>query len=576
MKNNMKKIINSRYFPYLVIILLGIITTMPLFTMNLSEYNEFRIHIGRVTSVKEILEDGIFPPFISYKHMLTFGYALNIFYGSLTTYIPILISFLVGSTTMALKIFTVFTVILSGTTMYMFVYKVTNKKLIGLISALVYMVAPYKFTNIYSRNAVGEYTAFIFIPMIFLGLYDLINNNKKGNYWLISGGALLILSHTITTVYTVFFAVLFLAFNFKKIKQWSFWKHILIDIIWILILTSFYTIPLIEHKIYGDYLIFDANAMNSSSQFVYQNTNNPLDWLHSEFSHSQTPHEDLIFSFGVIITFLMVISIFCYKKTDKKYKDIYGTFGILAIISLFMATKAFPWLVMPQLLTVIQFAWRLNGFFVFFIALVCGVNAVIFANMLSKILDSKIGKKKAIYNLSLGTCSVIIVAIFIIGWFNVSPYIKQFDSRVDKQFENNMLESESIGPYNVNRDYLPLATMNNIQYLQNRENKTIVTNGEAVIRSEKKEKLNDVIEITDVNNATLELPFLFYHGYKVTLNGNEIKTFENDKGFMCVKVNESGTVEINYTGTLIEKAGFIISGIGIIIIFFIKNSLKTI
>ena len=106
MKNNIKKIMNSRYFPYLVVILLGIITTIPLFTMNLSEYNEFRIHIGRVTSVKEILEDGIFPPFISYKHMLTFGYALNIFYGSLTTYIPILISFLIGSTTMALKVFT--------------------------------------------------------------------------------------------------------------------------------------------------------------------------------------------------------------------------------------------------------------------------------------------------------------------------------------------------------------------------------------------------------------------------------------------------------------------------------------
>ena len=202
------------------------------------------------------------------------------------------------------------------------------------------MVAPYKFTNIYSRNAVGEYTAFIFIPMIFLGLYELMNKNKKGNYWLISGGALLILSHTITTIYTAFFAVLFLALNFKKIKQWSFWKHIIIDVVWILILTSFYTIPLIEHKLYGDYLIFDANAMNSSSRFVYQNTNNPLDWLHSEFSHSQTPHEDLIFSFGVIITFLMVISIFCYKKTDKKYKDLYGTFGILAIISLFMATKA--------------------------------------------------------------------------------------------------------------------------------------------------------------------------------------------------------------------------------------------
>lgn len=30
--------------------------------MNLNSLNEFRIHIGRVISIKEVMKDGVFPP----------------------------------------------------------------------------------------------------------------------------------------------------------------------------------------------------------------------------------------------------------------------------------------------------------------------------------------------------------------------------------------------------------------------------------------------------------------------------------------------------------------------------------
>ena len=43
---------NNKYISYTLIVLLGILLCIPLFTMNLNEYNEFRIHIGRVVYVK--------------------------------------------------------------------------------------------------------------------------------------------------------------------------------------------------------------------------------------------------------------------------------------------------------------------------------------------------------------------------------------------------------------------------------------------------------------------------------------------------------------------------------------------
>ena len=545
-KEKFEKLLNKKYTPYILIILLGIVVSIPLFTMNLSEYNEFRIHIARVTTVKEILKDGVFPPLISYKHMLTFVYALNIFYGPFTTYIPIIISIFTGSTVMAIKVFTLLTVIFSGITMYWFTYKVTSKKTAALISAFIYMVAPYKFTDIYSRNAMGEYAAFIFIPMIFQGVYELINNEKKGNYMLVIGATLLILSHTITTIYVVLFACLFLIFNYKKILNWNFWKNIIIDCFIILIFTSFYTIPLIEHKINGEYTIFDSDAMLATGWDAYENTNNISDWFKSELSH-----DELIFSFGLAMTFLIFLTIFCLKKVDEKYKEIYTTYGVLALISLFMCTKLFPWIAMPHFLTIIQFAWRINGFFIFFISFVCGINLYVFSNIL--------------YSIKYTILCLISAVIFILGWLGVAKYVTKSDVNVDTRFEKNLVNSKSIGPFNVNREYLPFASDLNLGYMEKRENRTYVLKGNATIVNESKEKLKDSIQLKDVNSATLELPYLYYHGYTVTLNDEKLKPYQSDKGFICVDVNEDGDLKIGYTGTAIEKAGYVISIGGVII-----------
>lgn len=552
LKDFIKKICKNKYVPYLIILLLGIVTTIPLFTMNLSKLNEFRIHIIRITSIKEAIQDGVFPPYISYKHMMDFGYALNIFYGSLTTYIPIVISFFTRTNTIALKVYTLITVILSGITMYLFAYKVTNRKTAGLIASLIYMAAPYKFTDIYSRNAVGEYTAFIFIPMIFQGIWQLLNEEKKGNYWLVAGASLLVLTHTITTIYTALLAILFLLFNFNKIKNIKLWKSITIDVVCILLLTSFYTIPLVEHKLSGDYVIFDAEKMRATAADTYENTNKITDWFESELSH-----DELIFSFGLAMTFLMFITIFCYKKIDKKYKKDYIVFGLLSIISLYMCTKAFPWIFMPHFFTVIQFAWRMNGFFIFFISLICGINAYTFSETLSSIRYTII--------------VLIIAVIFTMGGFGVSKYIEHYDKSIDDNYEGKLLELTIIGPYNVNRDYMPLRASNNMEYLKSREDRTYLLNGKATIISENKSKLQDIIEIENVENAKLELPYLYYCGYTVKINGKTIKNYESENGFVCVDVNENGKLEINYTGTRIEKIGFIISFASLIIIGFVVN-----
>src|SRR5574344_954514 len=289
----------KKAWPFLIILAVTIIISVPLFTMNLSDYNEFRIHIGRVTYIKETIEAGVFPPLLNYKNMDCFGYALNIFYGPMTTYIPIIIAYIVGSTIIAIKIVTALSVFLSGIAMYFFAQKITKNKIASIIASVLYMVAPYKLTDIYSRNAMGEYIAFVFIPIVFNGLYEVVENgNNKKNYLIILGAIGLILSHTITTIYTSIFALAYILINFKKVCNKGFLKNIIVDILIIISVSAFYIIPLLECKVSAKYAIYDNDSMHTSGNATYLESAAITKLFGYELKNDS--NEGLVLSIGII------------------------------------------------------------------------------------------------------------------------------------------------------------------------------------------------------------------------------------------------------------------------------------
>ena len=220
-----------------------------------------------------------------------------------------------------------------------------------------------------------------------------------------------------------------------------------------------------------------------------------------------------------------------------------------------MTTRAFPWVVMPQVLTIIQFAWRINGFFLFFISFICGINAYIFAN--------EIIKNKWLKNVFI----VFIIGLtYLMSSLTAFKNVEDYNPVKELQFEKNIIEATSIGPYNINRDYLPKAAGKNIKYMQNRKNETIVLNGQAKIINENKVKLKDEVEIEIENGkeVILELPYIYYHGYETKINGKKINNQESDKGFLQVEINESGNLEVEYKGTIGEKIAMIVSLISFI------------
>ena len=555
--NIIQKIFTNKYIGYILIFFLSCIIIAPIFSMDLTQNNEARLHMARIFSINSVLKDGVFPPIIDHKYINGFGYALNLFYGPITTYIPIIFLNLLGTSGLALKVFAFFTVFLSGITMYNFIYSVTKRRLVATIGAIIYISVPYKLSNIFSRSAVGEYTAFIFIPLVFEGLYNIFND--KGKSYLLGIGIIgLILSHTISTVYIAIFAFIYLLLNINKLGKWKVWKRLLLNAFVALVVCMFYLIPLIEHYIVGNYTIFDTIAMHSNCPEVYTTTLGFEDLFASEFGN-----QEIRFSLGIMTCILVLLGVFCYKKIKKEYKEIYLSFLFISIIALIMATKLFPWFLMPSFMGIIQFAWRNLGFFAFFISLICGINAVTFAE---GILKKEVLKDTFSF--------AVIISICVFASLGVMRDWKFGDLENEKKFDDRIRNTDRVYFFSINRDYLPLNSLKNQYYLVDRDNCTYVLDGKATIDSENKVKLKDIVQLSNVeDNTIIELPYIYYLGYDVEVkyDNNDyvnVKTFESENGMVAIELEqcESATVNIEYKGTIIEKVGYGISFVGVIML----------
>ena len=71
--------------------------------------------------------------------------------------------------------------------MYWFVSRLTKSKEVGVLAAILYMLMPYHLNDMYIRNALGEFLSYIFIPLLFLGLYKIFQKEKGS--WILCIGA---------------------------------------------------------------------------------------------------------------------------------------------------------------------------------------------------------------------------------------------------------------------------------------------------------------------------------------------------------------------------------------------------
>ena len=560
-KKLMNKIINqikeNKWIHYFIILIIGIILSVPLSKIQIRDTHDGCLHMLRLIGTEDTLEIGQFPPLINQNYCRGAGYSMNLFYPPLVTYLPLLIKLFTSSYAIALKLFGAICIILSGITMYQFSYQVTKRRGIALFSSILYMVAPYKLANVYKRFAIGEFTAMVFIPLVFLGLYNLFNQDKKKHYYIAIGAIGLMLSHTVTTLYTALFCIVYILFNIKKLKDKDIIKKCIINVIFILLVSMLFWMPLLEATHYAEYTIMDDKTMRTFGDFAYDNTIS-----FSQLFKNSGEENGTTFLIGIPTLVAIVLTIFVANKVENEYKDYYLISIIFALISLFMVSIFFPWKLMPNIMCKLQYPWRMLGFFIFFISFVCGVNI---NYILNKII------KKDIIKILISTGYIGILVAY--GIYTMSPFFAD-NMQKDEIYEKSILENIKISHKQINRDYMPLKALYlQDSYVKEREDKTYILNGNAEILNEEKENLKDILEIKDIQKGTiLEFPYYYYVGYEIKIETENqtkiVEATESEHGYLSCIIEEDikeATIKVEYVGTKITYASYTISAISLVI-----------
>lgn len=552
----MKELIKTKrkLIDVIIIVLVASILAIPLINSNVNVYNDDGIqHIARAYGTFLSFKTGNFFSNVIPTFTNNFGYSWNLFYGPLSTWGIILFSFITQNFIVGYKIICYIAMILSGIFMYKFVFALINNKDASLLASILYMTFPYHLTDLYTRNAIGEFISFVFIPIVFLGLYNIFFN-EDNPYYLAMGVCGLILTHNISTLMVGIFAFLYLIFNIKKFKKASVRKELIINIIIVLLITSFFGIPMLETKFSTNYQVYEKGAMTTSENTAKSALK--IRQLFVTFDDGE-----YVFELGLHIIVMCAFSVMTIRRINEDFRGNYIFFIVASIFSLWMSTNLFPWKYLPESFCIIQFPWRYLELSAFFLSVICSINMY----AIIKKFDYK-----DVFIISL------ISIIYICGFIGIIPRdenlqnIKEID--LGKSSGREYETVAGVGKF----EYLPTKAYNNKFYIATREDGTYVLNGKAIIDKEKKEngKYIATFETLDAQYTIFELPYIYYPGYEVRLDGIITEYFETENGFIGIAMgeNDKEEVSVQYKGTKFMNISALISIVSTIgFIVFLKK-----
>lgn len=220
-----------------------------------------------------------------------------------------------------------------------------------------------------------------------------------------------------------------------------------------------------------------------------------------------------------------------------------------------MTLKIFPFEHLPSILKMLQFSFRMLEFSSFFFAFVVAVNlGVVIKHMQYK-------------DIILISVLLMILTLFYI------PHLHYIDKLDENVLWPAVPVTENTGRVHAgcaSFEYLPSKAFESRYYIETRNNEVILLEGNAQIENQKKENTNLSCHLSYVLEETkLELPYIYYLGYDVTLKtANEkikLQTYETENGFVgiTIPIMEEGNLEVCYSGTLFMKISSIVSILGV-------------
>ena len=315
-----------------------------------------------------------------------------------------------------------------------------------------------------------------------------------------------------------------------------------------------------EHKIKGDYVVFDVDSMVQLDRME-------LLKLDIEKLYNPATIKCYNFTIGFALTAGIVLSLICIKDILKKdYKILYLFSFIMGCILLFISTTLFPFEKMPKIFLMVQFTFRFLELINLFFILVASINISIAVD------------KYSIF-------PILIVLFMAVS--DIIPIIQLYYPTIEADTEYfyvartvHAINEYPSRHFNLAQyEYLPSRALNNTDYIEHRKDAPIIinANGNIAIDKYRKENTNLYFEVNNAKKGDIiELPYIYYLGYRIKVNGKEVDNFESEKGFVAFRFEEDyekAEIKVRYFGTNFMIASYLIS-LGTIIYLSVNRFTK--
>lgn len=495
----------SKYLWHLALITIGLFLVSAIFRTGWYASHDGIFHIYRTEEALNMLKLGEFPLRWAGNFDQGFGIPLFTFVYPLPYYITSIISYFTSSI-IAVKILTVLAYLLGG----LGIFQLFKKKgdMLAFALALIYLMTPYQFLNVFVRGALGEILALGLMPWVLYSFSLIVEDKSRLKWYHPIPLALLLIAHNFLGI---LFSVFLIGYLFFQKNQKS---QAIINLLISFGLAAFFLIPMIgEKNILYSYIHPDLN-FRFDQHFVYfkQLIYSKWDYWYS----LPGPDDGMSFQLGftqMILAGLGIIyAIFNRKRTKL---DIYLIVAYLGSIFL-MLSRSYPIWHAVTILQSIQFPWR----FLFMPAILTPLLA--FPVLLS------ISKKKYF--------PYLLLVIIIFNFGNVRNYrrpIKFFDLTEYTDLYRLYYNKTST---TFRTEILPKWSVPSERY---KSEELLVNSGNMIIDSLTTDPLSVVTTINnkpDESEGRVTILRNYYPGWTATMDGKKkIELTPTDEGMIYLR-----------------------------------------
>lgn len=566
-----------------IMLLLIIFASIPLMINYLfKDSHDLEFHLTRIEELKEGLLCGMFPVRIQPGWMDGHGYAVSVFYGDLFLYIPALLRIFGVSLQTSYQ----FYVLLINTATVLIAYYcfrgMSNAKT-GLACTIVYTLNIYRLLCIYTRAAVGEYTAMVFTPLVLYGLwkiYTLPEDSKEHEKSWITvavGCSGIFLSHIITTEMTAFFAIITVIILWKKTFRKKTFLVLCKAAVVTVILSCWFLVPFLDYMLNGTYMVnspinYAPYRMEKKSVFPAQFFMIDCSVMADSLNVPASVREEMPLTVGLSALSALVIWYYVCagrKESGKSEKKEEYLAVFLCLLGLVMATWLFPytWLMeniptLRRLISSIQFPWRFYS-----------IAGIMLAYLICLILEKEwleTNKK----NLIMG----ILISL------SFSQSLLYMSKCLGDYYPAYIYQSGNLSTFDVMQgEYLPVNGGEKPK-LEDYVNQIIYDDDTVTVQDWYREKGAVVVSLANNGNeiSQVEVPLLLYKGYHATDDREEelaISPGASNRISVAVPAGYSGTIRVGFREPWYWRICELISLITLLCLilypFIRKNTKKT-